>query len=183
MGFFVLDGNIMAKKKTTEYFIKLAISKHGNKYGYDKTIYTGKSKEVEVYCNNCNKYFWTVASYHTDKKTTSNYKGCPKHTSNKKLTHEDFIKKSTEKHGNEYEYIEEYVKRDIPIDIKCKKCGIVFNVTPMTHIHARGKCPYCYPGGRPNKAVFIKKANEVHAKGHYNYDEFVYIDTDTKGKI
>ena len=47
-------GNAMS---TTKQFIEKAKKIHGDKYGYDQVFYTGRRKEINIYCNKCKQYF------------------------------------------------------------------------------------------------------------------------------
>lgn len=57
-------GKKIRNKKTTEQFINEAKLKHGDKYSYDKVIYTRKQDKVLIHCNTCNHDFWQEASSH-----------------------------------------------------------------------------------------------------------------------
>ena len=47
-----------ALTSTQEDFVKKAKDVHGDKYSYDKSIYINSSTPVEIYCNECQEYFW-----------------------------------------------------------------------------------------------------------------------------
>lgn len=62
--------------------------------------------------------------------------------SNKKLTKEEFIERSVEKHGDKYDYNQsEYISTKSPLKIICKKHG-EFYVSPANHWRGSG-CQKC----------------------------------------
>ena len=105
----------------------------------------------------------------------------------KKLTTEDFIKKSKEKHGNKYDYSEsEYVDSKTNVKIICPKHGL-FLQNPQSH-YSGSECPICAKsirvenrlGNKDNiKQTFIDKANLVH-KNKYTYEKIKYVNSQTK---
>jgi hypothetical protein len=48
-----------------EEFVAKAKALHGDRYNYDKTVYLGALKKVEIFCNSCERYFWIRAADHT----------------------------------------------------------------------------------------------------------------------
>lgn len=68
-------GKSSSLRKTTEQFIEESKVLHGNKYAYNKCVYTTTHGKVELFCNTCKEYFFTYAGDHIkpDKAT-----GCPK---------------------------------------------------------------------------------------------------------
>lgn len=101
----------------------------------------------------------------------------------KKLTLEDFIKKSRKIHGNKYDYSSSiYVNTSTKICIKCPKHGI-FKQLPSSHLMGNG-CPKCANEEKGRKKAstknnFIIKANEIH-KGKYDYSKVKYVNNHTK---
>lgn len=90
-----------------------------------------------------------------------------------KLTLNDFIKISKEKHGDRYDYsLVNYKNTITKVNIICKEHGI-FNQTPSNHSSNEAGCPLC---GleiqrnflRKDTSYFIKSARKVH-KDKYDY--------------
>lgn len=52
------------KMLTTEQVIDQFNKVHNHTYGYDRVIYKGNDELVEIFCNNCNSYFWQRAKHH-----------------------------------------------------------------------------------------------------------------------
>lgn len=124
-----------------ESFVKLARAVHGDKYGYDKTIYISNNKKVVITCP-IHGDFEQLPSNHT------RGAGCPKCKSERireiwRSNTEEFIKKAINIHGNAFDYsLSVYVRKDEKIKIICRACGRVFEQTPNSHLCGTG-CPYC----------------------------------------
>lgn len=105
----------------------------------------------------------------------------------KKLTQEDFITRSINKHGKDYDYsLVEYINNSVKVKILCKKHGNTFEQSPNKHMSGQG-CPICRyeKTSKSNTATrenFISKAISVHGDT-YGYDNVVYIDTFTHVEI
>ena len=125
---------------TTEQFIEKAREVHGQKFNYEKTVYTGTYNDITIICP-IHGEFQQRATTHL------NSYGCnqcamdsiKKH--NKKST-KQFIRECEEVHGKRYDYSKiSYVNAYTPIEIICKEHGSFWQ-TP-TH-HLRGyRCPVC----------------------------------------
>jgi Zn finger protein HypA/HybF involved in hydrogenase expression len=96
----------------------------------------------------------------------------------KKLTTEDFVKRSIKVHGNRYIYDKvNYINSKIPVLIKCKKHG-KFKQIPDHHIRGRG-CPKCASEKskinlkKYNNDEFIKQVIKVHGD-RYDYNKVEY---------
>jgi Zn finger protein HypA/HybF involved in hydrogenase expression len=95
----------------------------------------------------------------------------------KKISTEDFVKKSIIVHGNKYSYEGvRYMDARTKVRIFCKKHG-KFSQTPDNHLHGIG-CPKC---GHEQKgktqtqtnSTFETKAKQIHAN-QYSYEEVIY---------
>lgn len=105
----------------------------------------------------------------------------------KKLTTNDFILKSKEKHGDKYDYSEsEYIDSRTNIKIICPNHGL-FLQNPQSHYNG-SECPICSKITRVKsrlgdnnsiKNSFIDKSNLIH-NFKYNYDKVIYINSQTK---
>ena len=103
----------------------------------------------------------------------------------KKLSYEDFVKRSKIIHNNKYNYSKvEYVNNSTKVCIICPEHG-EFQQTPNKHLQGQG-CPKCGKiNGNIKKCLtqdeFEKKANNVHnSKYQYSND---YKNGSTKIKI
>jgi hypothetical protein len=91
----------------------------------------------------------------------------------KKLTTEEFIKRSQEKHGDKYDYSKSiYVNKNTPVCIICPKHG-EFWQKPCVHWIGCG-CQKCADSGvQLTTEEFIEKAKKVHGD-KYDYSKTIY---------
>ena len=104
----------------------------------------------------------------------------------RKLTTEEFIKRSEIIHRDKYDYsLVDYINSKYKVKIICPIHG-EFSQTPNNHLQKYGcfKCRYIKSAktNSSNIEKFIKNANDIH-KNKYNYKLVEYINTDTKVKI
>ncbi len=131
----------MGIKKTTEQFIEDAKAVHGDKYDYSLVEYLGAKNKVTIKCNKCSDSFKQSATNHL-----SGY-GCMScarviQGDSKRKNLQWFIEKSTEVHGEKYNYDNtEYVESDKKVSINCKYHG-VFQQSPNAHVSGKG-CEKC----------------------------------------
>jgi len=149
---------------TREEFIEKAVIKHGNKYDYSLVEYKNNSTKIKIVCPNHGVFEQTPNSHLAGS-------GCPSCVPNKKLTKEEFIKRSRKIHGDKYDYsLVEYKNVSSNIKIICPVHG-VFEQKPCKHLAGHG-CFSCY-NERPKKLLyttesFIEKLKEIH-KNKYDY--------------
>lgn len=93
-----------------------------------------------------------------------------------------YIKYSNELHNNEFEYLTEYINSKIPIKMRCKVNNHTFSLSPDSHLNKLVKCPTCAKNSIPNLTSLISEFHEIH-QNKYNYDKFVYVNSNTKGCI
>lgn len=168
----------MARRKTTEEFIRESINIHGKRYDYSKVNYKNCSTKVEIICK-IHGIFLQTPDRHIYGKC-----GCPKcaiekNSEAKRTTTQTFIEKAKEIHSDEYDYSQTvYGKNNLDkVTVICRKHGI-FKITPSNHLSGQG-CPKCRyeKSGRNNSLQleeFIKRANNIH-NNKYDYRETNYI--------
>ena len=156
----------MSRKITNEDFVRMAKEVHGDKYDYSKTEYKLMRAKVKIICP-VHGEFEQDARHHIDGC------GCPKcsHKSYK-FTHDEFMEMARKIHGNKYEYLSEYKRRNDKIQIKCPIHG-VFEQEPRSHLNGAG-CPKCADLIRSEKRkmgwdIFLEKARKIHGD-RYEYD-------------
>ena len=157
----------------TERFISRAREVHGDKYTYNKVIYTGYTKKVIITCP-IHGDFEQVASYHLSGN------GCPMcGRSTKTITQEEFLLRAREVHGDRYDYSKvNYINTMTPITIICPIHG-EFEQLPSHHIHLKQGCPNCaHDKLRLTTDEFIKSAQEIHGD-KYSYEHTIYINNYT----
>lgn len=98
----------------------------------------------------------------------------------RRLTKEDFIKRSREIHGDKYDYSKvEYKNTHTKVEIGCENHGSFWQ-TPGNHFHYGCKiCGGCY---KLTTQEFIEKAVKVHGE-KYNYEKVEYKNNRTKVTI
>lgn len=171
----------------TETFIKNARARHGDKYDYSKSIYVNSFTKVIVTCPTHGDWLVSPAGHiNSGNECPVCSHAIPRFKPTQKNT-EQFIKEAKEKRGEElfsYEKVN-YVNAKVKVDIFCKKEGHgFFSVTPDNFLRKRG-CPKCKIIGYKkisNKEEFVKKAVSIHGN-RYNYDNYIYVNCDTKGTI
>lgn len=134
----------MARKlrSSTEEFIAKAREVHGDKYSYEKAVYSGCTQLIIVTC-----------PIHGDFKITphkhvSSGHGCPEcgklSRAAKRNKGSEFIKRAKEIHGDKYDYsLVDYKTCKDRVEIICNTCGNHFTQTPDNHINLKRGCPTC----------------------------------------
>lgn len=165
------------KTKTTEQFIKESEQIHGDRYDYSQVKYTGKEKEVKIICSEHGE-FNQKANIHLMGS------GCPKCgllaiSKKKRLSQNDFVKRSAKVHNDKYDYsLVDYQRIDKKIKIICPEHG-VFEQIAADHLHNGAGCPACVGLERYDTNEFIRRANEVHGN-KYDYSKVEYISAKRK---
>jgi hypothetical protein len=100
--------------------------------------FPGMGEDIKIWCNTCLSIFTMCANNHLNGENK-----CGNCHQIKKDTHEDFLAKSRNTHGDLYEYPEEYKGSQDDIRILHKECGKEFMQRPSMHIFGNG-CSHCY---------------------------------------
>jgi hypothetical protein len=132
----------------SQNFISKAIQKHGHIYDYSLTEYVGARTKIKIICHK-HSIFEQVPNSHLGGS------GCPSCAGAKRLTTEDFISKTIQKHGHIYDYsLVEYINARTKVKIICPEHG-TFEQNPANHLNGNG-CPSCASSGfKSNKpAIF-----------------------------
>ena len=128
-------------KYNTEYFIKHAKKKHGDKYDYSKTECFNAIDKVEINCLIHGK-FKQNANQHL------NGHGCPdcnfdKMAKDRAMGKELFIHKSKELFGDKFNYSKvKYINGQTHVILICPE-NHEFEVTPNNHLSKKSGCPTC----------------------------------------
>ena len=168
------------KKSNVEEFVKRAKEIHGDKYDYSKVEYINNRTKIIIICSKHGEFKQTPYSH-------LNTTGCPI-CNGRLMNNESFIEKANKIHGiGTYDYSKsDYINSITPIEIICQKHGSFWQ-TPHKHLSGEG-CPFCGIKNRADKQKlstdeFIKKANEIHGIGTYDYCKVNYINSQTKVEI
>ena len=121
-------------------FIENAKLVHGDKYNYSKVDYVNNRTKVCIICP-IHGEFWITPNKHLIGRGCK-YCSIKKQADKRRLSIEEFIKRSKEVHGDKYDYSKvEYTNCDTLVSIICPIHG-EFKQTPYTHINGCG-CPAC----------------------------------------
>ena len=144
-------------------FIEKARQIHNDKYDYSKVNYVNSRTKVCIICPTHGE-FWQTPHNHLKGYGCAE---CGKEKSHlPKITTEDFISKSKERHGNKYDYSKAYYKTwDAKVCIICPEHGEFWQI-PSNHINGSG-CPKCANEKRKNALLkdtklFVDVATLVH---------------------
>ena len=154
-------------KFTVNNFIERAINKHGKKYDYSKVKYKNTHNKVKIICPIHGVFEQNINNH-------INGQGCPKCGGSKRLTTEEFIKKSNHIHNEKYKYDKvEYVNAHTKVKIICEEHGI-FSQSPNAHLVGCG-CPSCtneYKGERIIRILLEK--NKIDFNTQHKFKECKY---------
>lgn len=168
----------MKKITNRNDFVQAAKKIHGDKYDYSEFEYVRSIDKSKIKCNTCGLVFEQSANTHLAGH------GCPYCSKHKggprihKLTYEEFVKRSKEKHGDKYEYSPKgFEKSSSIVNIFCKKHQHWFKQKASYHMIGQG-CPECAKDMKHDKMAhtqeeFIELATKKH-NGKYLYDRVVY---------
>ena len=170
----------MSRKKTTKEFIRQAKAKHGRKYDYSETIYTGCFDEIKYICRKHGEKK-QVASHHLSGRGCDD---CGNESSSLKQrsSKSEFIQKAKVVHGNQYDYSQvEYINNSTPVKIICETHG-EFWQRPQGHLTGNNGvgsgCDDCGKEKSSSKQTytteqFITKAKDTHGD-LYDYSKVNY---------
>ena len=100
----------------------------------------------------------------------------------KKLTQEDFIKKTFNVYNNEYTVIGNYINSNTKIKIKHNKCGNIWEPRPYNFLAKKSKCPYCAGNKKLTQEEFLEKVKLVDNNEYEVLEEIKNVDTYCKFK-
>ena len=179
----------MAKKMTTETFIKKARETHGDTYDYSQSEYVRANDNVLIGCPQ-HGLFGQRASRHIAGSGCPQCKG-KKISSSKSMSTEQFIEKARKTHGDKYDYSKAvYTKGKEKVTIICPEHG---EFDQYANNHLKGvDCPDCahiarYANsrigvGRLSQEEFLKRCHAAHGDT-YDYSKSVYTGKENKVTI
>lgn len=98
----------------------------------------------------------------------------------KRITHEDFLKQVEEKYEDRFIVLEKYRSANKKIQIKCRECGDIKNVTPASFIRQKIGCKKCYHNSR---IITFKEEQKRISEMTNNEYTLISKDNDTRGQI
>ena len=140
------------KRMTTEEFISRAKIMHGEKYDYSRTVFKGDKIKVEIGCP-IHGFFWQDPRNHT-------HKGGCGYCAGRRLTHDMYLQKVKELHGDVYDYSRiKYERSSKKILVGCKIHGD-FEIK-ASHFSQGHGCASCQKTGfNPSKPAYYY-VNEI----------------------
>jgi desulfoferrodoxin (superoxide reductase-like protein)/very-short-patch-repair endonuclease len=152
-------------RKTNNDFINQSNKIHNNRYNYSLVEYENANKKVKILCN-IHGIFEQKPNKHL------HGEGCPICFPNKKLTQEEFIKKSNDIHNFKYDYsMIEYVNLRTNIKIICKIHGI-FEQKAGQHVYGNG-CPLCNTSKGEEKIINFLNKNNIEYSYQKIFDDCI----------
>lgn len=139
-------------------FIDKSKKIHGNKYDYSKVEYVNSKTKVCIICQEHGE-FWQTPNCHL------NGQGCPicRNTTNgisKRLTTEEFVRRSQKIHGNKYDYSKvNYTGLNNEVKIICPVHGIFYQ-KPAVHMKGSG-CKECNTSILENDIINLLNENKI----------------------
>lgn len=164
----------------TEEFIRRAKEVWGDRYTYEKSVYTTNKAKIIVTCR-------IHGDFHTNAYDFLKGHGCPDCgidaiKQKRRMSQDDFITQCKAVHGDIYDYSQTLYKgKRKKVTIICRKHG-PFEQWPENHASGQG-CPVCKfekasVRNTKGKEQFIKDARKVHGD-RYDYSQVVYINNKT----
>lgn len=155
-----------------ETFIRKAREVHGDRYSYEKAIYTTARKKMIITCP-AHGDFEQVAHSHLIGKTCRKCRDEDLRT-NRRATKEHFIKRSEAVHGFHYTYDKvKYYNAKTKVIVTCWLHGD-FKVVPDAHWAGSG-CPECFTSHGFNQTsegyLYILKSEDITKIGISNYGD------------
>lgn len=174
-----IDTSVSKQDKTKSFIVK-ARAVHGDRYSYNRSLYTTSKKHLIVTCHKHGDFKVTPERHYSG----VNCKLCS--IEGARLTKEQFVERAVKKHGNTYSY--ELVKcignSRSKVDIVCAEHG-KFTQTIGAHLAGSG-CQSCARSkqGLPKKTSkqFIKESIAVHGNT-YDYSLVDYVGSKFDVKI
>lgn len=163
----------MPIKYTTLSFINKAKIIHGDQFSYDRCRY-GENQRDKVWVT-CRKHgdFLIGPSQHLRGKGGCSH--CKRETTsrNKRMSTEEFIRRSKEIYGSRFTYEKtNYIRREMPVTINCPDHG-PFEVRPTSHLYQGVGCGRC-DGKEPlDPSSFFSRCVSMHG-GRYDYSETIF---------
>ncbi|MGF1690141.1 hypothetical protein [Photobacterium kagoshimensis] len=163
------------EKQTIKEFVIKAKKVHEDKYDYSKFVYRGSLEKSIIICPHHGEFEQRPNSHLSGK-------GCPGCSRSTPLTQEQFIERAYAIHHGKYFYDRfVYAGALTKATITCPLHG-PFEQRPDTHLRGAG-CPACAKSNRTKTTSdFVSQALALHNK-RYSYENFVYVNARTKGKI
>lgn len=169
--------NANSKKLSKEQFIEKSKLVHGDSYLYDDVVYKKNSIKVKIFCKAHDKIFWQSPMGHMAGRGCKQC-GIDRTINHRKITLEEFIERSNNKHNNKYNYSKVVLGDDnekTKVNIICPVHG-EFSQSVYGHLFGGG-CSKCsklnLSKGEQNIYNYLK-ANNISFKQQFKDDDCKY---------
>lgn len=167
-------------------FLEKSREIYGQTYDYSKVVYKNRKTPVLIVCNKCKSEIWEAPASHTNKRNYENkqhYNGCKYCAEESSTSKAWFIKRSIEKHGDNYDYslVNYIVKNQEKVTIIHKQCGQSFLQTKNGHTCGCG-CPHCFKNEKMTTESFIEASKEIYGE-QYDYSLVDYKNNRTSVEL
>lgn len=164
-----------SKTLTLDEFLERAHKAHGDTYDYGHVKYVNNSTNVTIICREHGP-FQQLPGNHVRgagcDKCADKKRGPRGHRGSRRLTQEEFLRRSRETHGDKYDYSQTvYEGKHKKVTIICPEHG-EFSQTPGNHWQGKG-CGACFGNVRLTQEKFLDQARAVHGD-KYDYSNTVY---------
>ena len=88
-----------------------------------------------------------------------------------RMSNEEFLKKVFDQVGNEYTFLENYIKSDVKIKVVHNKCGHNYYVTPSNFINKGKRCPLCASSKGEEMVHKVLKENNIQYVSEYKFND------------
>lgn len=150
----------MGRKLTQSEWLKRAHEVHGDRYDYSLSEYKRSAVPVAIRCRVHGVFYMRPLAHIRGQ-------NCPECSDRKRLTKDEFERRSRLIHGNKYVYDNVvYVNNKTHVFVTCPKHGD-FRITPHNHLRGKG-CPKCSFCAEMTQDEFIERAKLVH-NNYYDY--------------
>lgn len=141
-------------EKSRKMFFEEAPKIHNNYYNYDKVVFVDMTTYVTITCPKHGD-FPQKPIKHINAKQGCNQCGNELAHDKQRMTIEEFIRLSIEKHGDEHYgyHLVNYIKCDTNVEIFCNICNKSFHQTPSRHLSGSG----CNDCGIIKRATLMKQ--------------------------
>lgn len=167
-------GNLRGSKliqKSWDIVHDLFLVTHGDKYEYNKDSFVNVSKKIKIKCKEHGWFFQKPYSHYGGS-------GCIKcgveeaHES-QKIDFEEFVKRSTDRHGNIFRYNESsFIDIFTSMEIECSKHG-VFNQKPRDHYRGSA-CPKCLSSRGETQVRLILEKQNIKFEEQKKFEDLIH---------
>ena len=165
------------KDVKTKNFIWKSLHVHGDKYIYHKSVYVKSKEKLLIECRNGHEPFPQSPNDHL-RGHGCKLCGIKILSEKQKITLEEFIEEANKIHGiGRYDYSEvDYKGSKIDVWIICHEHDEPYRFPQKPNDHLQGSgCPLCSGNIKLTLEEFIKRSNDVHGEGRYDYSKVNYV--------